>query len=94
MNNKNIESWVDDLTKILKPILPEIMPLTGIWFSEGIEINGEKYYRLHEGMILPGNNKILGCFGTPDNRVLFMNLLNLKTLKLSKVFLNVDLGDR
>uniref|UniRef100_A0A6M3LD28 Uncharacterized protein n=1 Tax=viral metagenome TaxID=1070528 RepID=A0A6M3LD28_9ZZZZ len=85
MNNKNIESWVDDLTKILKPILPEIMPLTGIWFSEGIEINGEKYYRLHEGMILPGNNKIIGCYGTIDNSVLFVNLVNLNTLKLLRV---------
>jgi len=85
MNNKNIESWVDDLTKILKPILPEIMPLTGFWFSEGVEINGEKYYRLHEGMILPGNNKIIGCYGTIDNSVLFVNLVNLNTLKLLRV---------
>lgn len=75
------------------------MCLAAIWLNRSVLLpNGEKHQRITDGMILKIENdsivdstdkkathKIIGCYGTIDSSLLYINVIDLETLHLSQI---------
>lgn len=71
--------------------------MEAIWLNRKLLLpNGERHIRITEGMSVQIENnelvdaksgiathKIIGCYGTIDSSILFINVMDLQTLELS-----------
>jgi len=103
ITNKQMDDWFEKFSDMLKPILEqakEVGEIKAVWLEQKVRTNRGNVRRITEGMQISvadgvimskGNltHKILGCFGSIDSGILFVNVINIETMQLSRI----DLGE-